>query len=131
MAGYGIAGVLATGAHYSTMVVLISGLAAHEVVASSLGFVVGAMVKYPLNYWLVFGSRQRHRVAVPRFVLGLAFSFVLNAALLALLLRILDAHYMVSQVLTTGAVILANYFIARLWVFRNPAPEFRPGDDRR
>lgn len=131
MMGYGIAGVLATAAHYATMVALVSALATQEVVASSLGFVVGAMVKYPLNYWLVFGSRQRHRIAVPRFVLGLAFGFALNAALLALLLRIVDAHYMVSQVLTTGAVLLANYVIARLWIFRNPPPALRPGDDRR
>ena len=129
--GYGIAGLVATAAHYATMVALVWAFGGREVLASSLGFIVGAFVKYPLNYWLVFASRQRHRVAVPRYVISLALSFVLNAVLLAVLLRQLEAHYMVSQVLTTGAVILANYVIARLWIFRHRPEAAGPGTGRR
>jgi putative flippase GtrA len=129
--GYGLAGLVATAAHYATMVALVWAFGGREVLASSLGFIVGALVKYPLNYWLVFASRQRHRVAVPRFVIGLALSFVLNAVVLALLLRLVPAHYMVSQVLTTGAVILANYVIARLWIFRHRPEAAGPGTGRR
>ena len=128
--GYALAGIAATGSHYATMVVLVWALGGHEVAASSIGFVVGALVKYPLNYWLVFGSRQRHAVAVTRFVLALAIAFLLNAAILALLLKALDVHYMVSQVLTTGLVLFASYVMARLWIFRlAPAPG-RAGDRR-
>lgn len=128
---YGIAGLVATASHYATMMALVWTMGGREVLASSLGFIVGAFVKYPLNYWLVFESRQRHRVAVPRFAIGLGLSFALNAVLLALLLRLLDVHYMVSQVLTTGVVILANYVIARLWVFRHRPGKADPGTDRR
>ena len=127
---YGIAGLAATASHYATMVGLVWTMGGREVLASSLGFTVGALVKYPLNYWLVFESRQHHRVAVPRFMVSLVFSFALNAGLFALLLRLLDVHYMVSQVLTTGAVILANYVIARLWVFRHTPGSTNPGIDR-
>jgi putative flippase GtrA len=35
----------------------------------------------------------------------------------AVLLRMLDVHYMVSQVLTTGTVLFVNYLLARYWVF--------------
>ncbi|HEX4944091.1 MAG TPA: GtrA family protein [Usitatibacteraceae bacterium] len=128
---YGIAGLVATATHYAVMVALVWTFAGHEVLASSMGFIAGAFVKYPLNYWLVFASRQRHRVAVPRFVIGLALAFALNAVLLALLLRSLDAHYMVSQVLTTGVVIFANYVVARLWIFRHRPGTSGPGSDRR
>jgi putative flippase GtrA len=80
---------------------------------------VGALVKYPLNYRMVFQSEVRHRVAVPRYVASLAIGFALNAAIFALLLSTLPSHYMVAQVLTTGIVIASNYLAARLWVFRH------------
>lgn len=115
--GYALAGFAATGTHYAVMVSLVSWANWPEVLASSAGFLAGALVKYPLNYWAVFGSRQRHRIAVPRFVIALAVSFVLNALLFAFLLHTLDVHYMVSQVLTTGAVLVVNYLLARYWVF--------------
>ena len=114
---YAVAGFAATGTHYAVMMALVAWANVPEVAASCVGFLAGACVKYPLNYWTVFGSRQRHRVAMARFVVALAVSFVLNAALLAFLLRALDVHYMVSQVLTTGAVLLVNYLLARYWIF--------------
>ena len=46
-----------------------------------------------------------------------ANSFALNAVMFAVLLRMLDVHYMVSQVLTTGTVLFVNYLLARYWVF--------------
>jgi putative flippase GtrA len=116
---YAIAGFAATGAHYVTMIALVWYWSGHEIIASCVGFAVGACVKYPLNYWWNFRSQQPHLVALPRFAVGLALGFTLNAIVLAVLLQSFDKlHYMVSQVLTTGVVLFANYAIARLWVFR-------------
>ena len=114
---YSAVGVLCTGAHYAVMVSLIRWGNVPEVVATCVGYVVGAFVKYPLNYGLVFGSKERHHVAVPKFVLSLALGFVLNAGVFALLLKYLNVYYMVSQVITTGIVLFANYALARYWVF--------------
>ncbi len=118
---YALAGVAATGTHYAVMVALVRWGHVPEVAASCVGFIAGACVKYPLNYWTVFASRQKHRVAMPRFLLALAVGFALNAAILAVLLRALDVHYMVSQVLTTGAVLFVNYVMARYWIFSSAA----------
>jgi Predicted membrane protein len=130
MAAYVVAGFAATGVHYAVMFALVTWEATPEVIATCAGFVAGALVKYPLNYWGVFSSRQRHRVAVARYVISLAVSFVLNAALFALLLQILSVHYMVSQVLTTGAVLVANYLMARLWIFHGRADVGEPSEPR-
>ena len=116
-AAYVVAGFAATATHYVVMVVLINQLRLPEVVASSIGFLAGACVKYPLNYWAVFASEQAHHVAIPRFIISLAIGFALNALLFAILLRALDVHYMVSQVLTTGTVLFVNYLLARYWIF--------------
>jgi putative flippase GtrA len=115
--GYVVSGLAATGSHYAVMVALVQWAGWWEVAASSAGFLVGALVKYPLNYWVVFKSSAAHGRALVRFAIGLAAGFALNGAILALLLATLDVHYLVSQVLTTGAVTLVNYLLARNWIF--------------
>jgi putative flippase GtrA len=114
---YAVAGVAATATHYAVMIAMVQWASWPEVLATCVGFLAGACVKYPLNYWGVFASRQRHRVAMTRFAIALAVSFALNAALFAILLRALDVHYMVSQVITTGVVLFVNYLLARYWIF--------------
>jgi putative flippase GtrA len=114
---YCAVGALATGAHYAVMVGLVRWGGASEVVATCIGYVCGAFVKYPLNYGLVFSSKERHSVAVPKFAASLVIGFLLNAAVFAALLRVIDAYYMVSQVITTGIVLFANYLLARYWIF--------------
>lgn len=115
--GYAASGFAATGAHYIVMVVLVHWAGWWEVLASSAGFLAGAAVKYPLNYWVVFRSEAKHAGAIVRFAIGLAIGFALNGVILALLLATLDVHYLVSQVLTTGLVTLVNYLLARNWIF--------------
>lgn len=117
---YVASGFLATGAHYAVMASLIRWASAPEVAASCVGFVTGALVKYPLNYRMVFASHERHREAVPRYVASLALSFALNALILAALLHVINAYYMVAQVLTTGAVLFVNFALARYWIFVAP-----------
>ncbi|HQY46875.1 MAG: GtrA family protein [Burkholderiales bacterium] len=121
LTGYVASGLAATGSHYAVMVALVQWAGWWEVAASSAGFLAGAAVKYPLNYWVVFRSSARHGDALVRFAIGLAAGFALNGIILAALLATLDAHYLVSQVLTTGAVTLVNYLLARNWIFRAPA----------
>lgn len=114
---YAAAGFVATGAHYATMMALVTWGRWPAVAATCAGFAAGACVKYPLNYWGVFASRQHHHIAAIRFIIALAVGFVLNAALLALLLRLVHVHYMILQVATTGVVLFANFALARYWVF--------------
>lgn len=125
LTGYIASGLASTAAHYVVMVALVQWAGWWEVAASSAGFLAGAAVKYPLNYWVVFKSNAQHGHALVRFAIGLAVGFLLNGAILAALLATLDAHYLVSQVLTTGVVTVVNYLLARNWIFRAG----RPGDE--
>ena len=118
LAGYVASGLASTAAHYAVMVALVQWAGWWEVAASSAGFLAGAAVKYPLNYWVVFRSTADHGRALARFAIGLAAGFALNGVILAALLATLDAHYLVSQVLTTGMVTVVNYLMARNWIFR-------------
>lgn len=125
LTGYIASGLASTAAHYVVMVALVHWAGWWEVAASSAGFLAGAAVKYPLNYWVVFKSDTDHGRALVRFAIGLAVGFALNGIILAVLLATLDVHYLVSQVLTTGVVTVVNYLLARNWIFRAR----RPGDE--
>jgi putative flippase GtrA len=125
LTGYVASGLASTAAHYVVMVALVQWAGWWEVAASSAGFLAGAAVKYPLNYWVVFRSSAGHGRALVRFAIGLAAGFALNGAILAAFLATLDVHYLVSQVLTTGVVTVVNYLLARNWIFRDR----RPGDE--
>lgn len=124
---YCAAGVMATGTHYAVMASLVRWGDVPEVAATCVGFIAGAIVKYPLNYRMVFSSHELHRDAVPRFVASLVISFLLNALVFAGFLRVLDAYYMVAQVLTTGTVLMVNFTLARYWIFVPPRGVEKPG----
>jgi putative flippase GtrA len=114
---YCVVGFAATGAHYIVMFALVKWGGTSELLATCVGYISGAFVKYPLNHGMVFASRERHRDAMPKFMIGLVIGFVLNAAVFAALLAYLDPHYMIAQVFTTGIVLFANYLLARYWIF--------------
>lgn len=111
------AGGIATGAHYATTIAAVELGHAWPVAASAGGFLVGAVVKYLLNYTVAFRSRHAHAETGVRFVLVLAALLAANAAIFWLLNARLGMNYMVSQVLTTGALIAPGYFANRRWVF--------------
>ena len=112
------AGGIATASHYATTVMLVELFHVVPLAASAMGFAVGACVKYFLNYFVAFRSVEPHSAAVPRFVAMLVILFLLNAGFFWLFNEALGLHYMVAQVLTTGAIIPPGYLLSRFWVFR-------------
>lgn len=114
---YIAAGFAAVGGHYATTIAGVELLDARPLAASAAGFCVGAVIKYVLNYFLAFRSAEKHSAALAKFGVALAVLFALNALVFWVLQSGLGLHYVVAQVLTTGALILPGYFLSRLWVF--------------
>ena len=111
-------GGIATASHYAVTVVAVELLSVAPVLATSIGFLVGAIVKYWLNYAVAFQSRARHAAAMTRFALMLALMLGLNTLLFALLERGLGLHYLLAQAITTILLIPPGYVVSRQWVFR-------------
>src|ERR1700741_1957241 len=113
------AGGIATGCHYVTTIAAVELAGMRPVMASAVGFSVGALAKYCLNYFVAFRSGERHGVAVPRFVAMLALLLAVNTLVFALLNESMGLHYIVAQGLTTALLIPPGYLLSRLWVFRS------------
>lgn len=111
-----ITGVFAVVAHYSLMW-LVLRVDAEPVVASSIGFTAGALVRFQLSYTRVFSPTIGIPSAALRFVFALACQMLANALLLAALIQT-GMNLWASQVVVTVLMTVGNYLIYRLWVFR-------------
>jgi putative flippase GtrA len=112
------AGGIATASHYATTILTVEMLDLVPVLASALGFGVGAVVKYWLNYVVAFRSAAPHGAAVLRFALMLVAFFILNTLLFSAFQRGLGLHYALAQAITTILLIPPGYLVNRNWVFR-------------
>ena len=116
--GFAAVGAVGTGAHFLTLILLVQMGRVDAVIASVCGSLVGAGVNYVLSYHWVFRSSKPHQVALPQFLAVAGIGFALNAAIMALLVKGLGLHYLVSQVLATGTVLGWNFLANRFWTFR-------------
>lgn len=111
-------GGIATASHYAVTAGAIELLSVMPIVASAVGYTVGAIIKYWLNYSVAFRSTARHTHAMLRFVLTQAVLLALNTVIFGLLQGGLKLHYLLAQALTTILLIPPGYLIHRIWVFR-------------
>jgi putative flippase GtrA len=114
---YAGAGAVGTAAHYALLVALVQFARADAVLASTAGAILGALVNYGLNYRFTFASDKAHRVSLPRYA-GVALAgIVLNGVVLAAALAPGVLHYLLAQLVATGAVFVAGYLVNRRWTF--------------
>ena len=110
-----ITGLAAVAVHYSLMWFTIK-LGAVPVVASSSGFLAGALVRFLLSYRHVFSPTIGAPTALFRFVAALALQMMANALLLGLLIQ-MNIGVWSAQIVATAVLTVVNYMIYRLWVF--------------
>ena len=123
---FSLVGVIGTLAHYSILYALVEFFGFNPVWASGWGALAGLIVNYILNYSLTFKSQQSHVQTFPKFALIASLGFCLNLALMALLTPHL--YYLYAQVLTTGVVLIWNFFANSFWTFQTDIPEKTCGD---
>lgn len=109
-------GVIAMSGHYIVMwLALSAGLL--PVLATTLGFIVGATTKFFFAYFHIFEPEKNLVTAVPHFMLALALQMAMNAGLLAMFIAI-DLPVWPAQILTTGFLAGFNFLVYKFWVFK-------------
>lgn len=114
-----LVGTVATALHFGILIVGVRLAGFDAVIASSAGYVVGAIANYALNYTFTYRSMRPHREAFPRFLLVVAIGAALNATLMAIQINLLGFHYLVAQVLATGTVLVWHFVGHLNWSFRS------------
>jgi len=110
-------GAIGTSGHYAALILLVQVLHAEPVVATTIGFVVGALINYLLNYRVTFNSNKRHREAFTRFFTVACLGAMMNGLIMAAGINMLDLHYLVIQVVATCIVLAFNFIANKYWTF--------------
>lgn len=88
--------------------------------ASTVGFLSSAVFNYWANARLTFASQGSHvnsRRQQLRFATMVALGCALNVGLLRSFVD-LGLHPVAAQIVTTAGVLISNFTLSRLWVFR-------------
>jgi len=112
-----LVGGFSTLLQYLILAFLVHTAGTDPVVASSIGYVLSALVNYDLNYRLTFRSRVPYFGGMVRFALVHAMGFLLNGTIMATGTKVLGLHYLVAQVAATVVVLFWNFFANRRWTF--------------
>ena len=110
-------GAVGTATQYLILILLVQLADVHSVAASTLGFLAGAIVNYILNYRITFKSNNKHAEAVSKFFSIAFIGLILNAILMSVFAEIFQFHYLLAQIISTGIVLIWNYWGNSRWTF--------------
>ncbi len=115
-ARYAVVGAAATAVHYAVLVACVRGAGWPAFIGSGVGAAVGAQVAFFGNRRFTFGHAGRIDTAWRRFqataVVGAAAGMAIVAAGVAL-----GLHYLLAQVVATGAGLVLTFAVNRAWTF--------------
>ena len=114
---YAAIGGVGTVFHYIVLISLVELYLFKPLLASFLGFIIGALVNYLLNYYFVFSSNRSHRVTLPKFMLVAAIGGGGNILLFAFLVKYTALHYLLNQIICTLLLLLCTYSFNKKWTF--------------
>lgn len=113
-----LTGGLSTGAQYLTIAGIISSLTLPASVASGLGYIVGSVVNYTLNYVYTFSSSVAHQKALVRFYSMVVIGWAINTGLVLVLVDISQLSMWPAQVFSTLCVLVWNFLVSKFFVFK-------------
>jgi len=110
-------GAIGTALHYAILVILVTGLNSDPAIGAMAGATAGAAFNYWLNHRFTFRSERPHKEALPRFLLMAGVGVLLNGAIVKAL-TLATFNYLLSQVVATLTILILNFFLSKLWIFR-------------
>lgn len=119
--GFAGIGAIGTAGHYLALIGLVQLLGMSPVSASAVGFMIGALINYLLNYKFLFRSRKRHSESMSKFFAVALAGLVLNALVVSYGINAMYLHYVVAQFFATAIVLVWNFSINRIWTFSGPS----------
>ncbi len=115
---FSVVGAVGTSGQYAMLILLVEVTKQNPVLASTLGFLVGALINYILNYRYTFKSDKPHRETLVKFLVVAAIGACINTGLMYVLIESIDLQYLIAQLLATAAVLAWNFLANKYWTFQ-------------
>jgi putative flippase GtrA len=119
---FGVVGVSNTLIAFAVYTVLLKGFGVWYILASGIGFVVGAVNGFLLNRRWTFREHVGDALTPVRWAIVQSCGLACNLALVYVFVH--DAHMdkLVGQIPATGIVTVLTFIANRAWTFRVHAP---------
>ena len=115
---YGIIGAVGTACHYLVMISMVEIFIINPIMASCMGFIVGAFVNHELNRKILFKETLKsHLTTAQRFFVIATIGFFINLGIMFLILNILNTQYVLAQFIATVTVFFITFFVNKTWTF--------------
>ncbi|QJQ06386.1 GtrA family protein [Undibacterium piscinae] len=89
------------------------------VTASAVGYILGSIVNYVLNYFLTFSSGKSHVETASKYFAVLAVGWCLNLGMMSLFVQAWAWNPWYSQLISTGIGLCWNFTGSKLWAFKD------------
>lgn len=121
---FALVGLSGTGVQYlSIQIAVVTEFAvldkAPAVTGSAIGYLLGSLVNYILNYFFTFDSDKSHVEAASKYFGVLAVGWGINFGLMSLLVEHWHVWHWYAQLFTTGFVLCWNFAGSKLWAFKD------------
>ena len=115
---FGLVGILNTLIN-QILFIILNSLGLYYIISNIIAYSISTLNSYLWNSKLVFKySGDNLKETSLKFIILNIIGLTLNTIILYLLLDIVGLRKLIALVITTGIVMILNYFINKLWVFK-------------
>ena len=106
---FGAVGLSGTLIQYISLGIGVEFLSINAPISSSIGYVLGSVANYILNYFFTFNSTKSHQEAATKYFFVVGIGWCLNLGLMTLMTHRWLWYYWIAQFISTGIVFSWNF----------------------
>lgn len=115
---FGLVGVLNTLINW-ILFILLNSFGIYYIISNVIAYSISTLNSYLWNSkWVFKYSGDNVKETSVKFIVLNIIGLTLNTIILYLLVDIVGLNKLIALVITTGIVMILNYFINKLWVFK-------------
>jgi putative flippase GtrA len=107
-----------TAVQYAVLWAGVSCDLAPAAVSSAVGYLLGSILSYLLNYFFTFASDKTHREAAAKFFTLVGVGWGINTTLMGFLVHGYGWNVWPAQIITTSICLVWNFAGSKWWAFR-------------
>jgi putative flippase GtrA len=115
---FSVVGVTTALLYFALLFVVVEMLLVEPVTGSSIVYLIVIFANYLMHYSWTFAAASPHTTALKRYFFMVACGFVLNLIFMYVGVTVLALNYLLVQGAAMGVVIVWNFVVSSLWVFR-------------
>lgn len=114
---FGLVGVLNTAINW-IIFILLNSLGLYYIISNIISYSLSTLNSYIWNSkWVFKYNGDNIKETTFKFIILNIIGLILNTCILYILVDILGSSKIIGLIITTGIVMILNYFINKLWVF--------------